>query len=49
MKNFIIVQDKAIADKLLLSGFQLVSLNNHTYTFVNAAPQHFNFTDKLIF
>ena len=61
MKNtkFIIVKDEAVANKLILSGFQMVSKTNDMYTFVNAIPQHFNFeeidikklvyTDRLVF
>lgn len=61
MKNakFIIVQDENIANKLISSGFQMISKTNDMYTFVNAIPQHFNFeeidikklvyTDKLVF
>lgn len=61
MKNtkFIIVQDENIANKLISSGFQMVSRTNDMYTFMNAIPQHFNFeeidikklvyTDKLVF
>ena len=47
MKNtkFIIVQDKNIANKLISSGFQMVSETNGMYTFMNAIPQHFNFED----
>lgn len=61
MKNtkFIIVQDEAVANKLVSSGFQMVSKTKDMYTFMNAIPQHFNFeeidikklvyTDKLVF
>lgn len=61
MKNtkFIIVRDENIADKLVSSGFQMISKNNGIYTFMNAIPQHFNFeeidikklvyTDRLVF
>ena len=61
MKNtkFIIVQDESIANKLISSGFQMVSRTNDMYTFMNAIPQHFNFeeidikklvyTDRLVF
>lgn len=44
-KKFIIVQDEATANKLLSSGFQLVSRLNDTYTFMNQVPQHFNFSE----
>lgn len=45
MKNqkFIIVQDESTANKLIASGFQVVSHVNGTYTFMNQLPQHFNF------
>lgn len=61
MKNskFIIVQDADTANKLERSGFQVVSKMNGIYTFMNTAPQHFNFeeidikklvyTDRLVF
>ena len=47
MKNtkFIIVKDETVANKLILSGFQMVSKTNDMYTFVNAIPQHFNFEE----
>ena len=44
-KKFIIVQDEATANKLIASGFQLVSKLNDTYTFMNQVPQHFNFDE----
>ena len=44
-KKFIIVQDESIANKLLSSGFQLVSKVNNTYTFMNQVPQHFSFDE----
>ena len=44
-QNFIIVQDEATANKLIASGFQMVSHVNATYTFVNQTPKHFNFDE----
>ena len=44
-KKFIIVQDEATANKLVASGFQIVSKVNNTYTFMNQVPQHFNFDE----
>ena len=44
-KKFIIVQDEATANKLVTSGFQIVSKINNTYTFMNQVPQHFNFDE----
>jgi hypothetical protein len=44
-KKFIIVQDAATANTLVASGFQLISQINGTYTFMNMAPQHFNFSE----
>ena len=44
-KKFIIVQDKTTANKLIASGFQLVSKLNDTYTFMNQVPQHFSFDE----
>lgn len=43
--NFIIVQDVDTANKLILSGFQIVSKTNDTYTFMNIIPQYFNFKE----
>ena len=43
--QFIIVQDKATADKLTAGGFQLMSNNNGTYTFINSTPCNFNFDE----
>ena len=47
MKNtkFIVVQDVDTVNKLLSSGFQMVSNANGTYTFINIIPQHFNFDE----
>ena len=44
-KKFIIVQDEATANKLVASGFQIVSKVNNTYTFMNQVPQHFSFDE----
>ena len=44
-KKFIIVQDETTAHKLIANGFHLVSNLNNTYTFMNQAPQHFNFDE----
>lgn len=44
-KKFIIVQDEATANKLLASGFQIVSHLNNTYTFMNQVPQNFSFSE----
>ena len=41
--KFIVVQDAKTANKLIFSGFQLVSQINNTYTFMNVVPKHFNF------
>ncbi len=43
-QKFIIVQDEATANELIVSGFQLISHINGTYTFINVVPQHFNFS-----
>lgn len=42
-EKFIMVQDEDTANKLIASGFNLVSNMNGTYTFMNMAPKHFNF------
>ena len=44
-KKFIIVQDETTANKLVASGFQIVSKINNTYTFMNQVPRHFNFDE----
>lgn len=44
-KKFIVVQDKAVANQLQNSGFQMVAATNGIYTFMNIIPQHFNFSD----
>ena len=44
-KKFIIVQDEDTANKLVASGFQIVSKVNNTYTFMNQVPQHFSFDE----
>lgn len=44
-KKFIIVQDETTANKLVASGFQIVSKINNTYTFMNQVPQHFSFDE----
>ena len=41
--KFIIVQDKDIANHLIVNGFNLVSNMNGTYTFMNIIPKHFSF------
>lgn len=41
--KFIIVQDKDTANKLIESGFDLVSSMSGTYTFMNIIPKHFSF------
>jgi hypothetical protein len=44
-KKFIIVQDESTVNKLIASGFQIVTQVNGTYTFMNIVPQHFNFAE----
>ena len=41
--KFIVVQDQSIANQLIVSGFNLVSNTNGTYTFMNVIPKHFSF------
>lgn len=43
--QFIVVQDENLANKLIVSGFTMVSKTNDMYTFMNAIPQHFNFEE----
>lgn len=42
-QNFIKTTDKETADKLMLSGFQLVSHVGNMYTFLNQPPKNFSF------
>ena len=44
-KKFIIIQDKATADKFIAYGFQLISDANGIYTFINSTPQNFSFDE----
>ena len=58
-KKFIMTQDKSTCDKLLASGFYLLSETGGTYTLVNKDNVNFNFaeidikklvyTDRLVF
>lgn len=43
MKNFIKTTDKETADRLITCGFKLVAHIGSIYTFLNEAPQNFNF------
>lgn len=43
--KFMIVQDKATADKLKNAGFQLVSDTNGLCVFINTPPRNFNFDE----
>lgn len=45
MKKFIITKDEDTANKLLTSGFQLVSKVLGMYTFLNIVPTNFNFVE----
>ena len=42
-QNFIITVDDAVADKLIKAGFQLISQNGESYTFLNSPPKSFKF------
>ena len=44
-QNFIKTTDKETADKLISAGFQLVSQDNDTYTFLNQLPKNFSFDE----
>ena len=44
-KNFIMTNDKETADKLIYEGFQLVSQDNGTYTFLNKLPKNYSLDD----
>ena len=43
-KKFIVVNDRASANKLIAAGFIVVSQIGDTYTFINN-QKNFNFTD----
>ena len=43
MKQFIKTTDKQTADKLMLSGFNLVSHVGGLYIYLNQPPKNFNF------
>ena len=45
-KKFIITQDQQTANKMIVSGFHLVSNVNGTYTFVNEPSKHFIFEES---
>ena len=44
-QNFITTTDKETADKLIYAGFQLVSTNGNSYTFLNQLPSNFTFDE----
>ena len=41
--KFIVVKDVDTANYLMVSGFQVVSCTNDTYTFLNVVPKCFKF------
>ena len=43
-KNFIVVQSESVANQLVAHGFNLLSENCGTYTFVNEQKENFNFS-----
>ena len=43
--NFIVTRDKKITERMLSSGFQIVSHIGDVYTFLNQPPKNFSFTD----
>jgi hypothetical protein len=43
MKQFIKTTDKSTADKLITSGFNLVSQVGNLYIFLNQTPKNFDF------
>lgn len=45
MKKFIVTTDFETANKLISAGFQLLSHNSGTYTFLNQLPKNFSFDD----
>lgn len=42
-QNFIMTVDQTTANKLITAGFQLVSQNGDSYTFLNIPPKNFTF------
>ena len=44
-KKFIIVNDKLIADKFIIRGFQLINNIGNNWTFVNSKPKNICFDD----
>lgn len=42
-KKFIVTKDEAMANKMLAHHFKLISTISGVYTFVNEAPEKFNF------
>lgn len=44
-QNFITTTDKETADKLISSGFQLVSQSGSAFTFLNQLPKNFSFEE----
>ena len=44
-QNFIKTADQDTAEKLLMSGFQLVSHDGNMYTFLNQPPTNFSFDE----
>lgn len=44
-KKFIMTQDKSVCDKLVASGFCLLSESSGTYTLANTGNVNFNFED----
>ena len=43
-KNFIVTQDKTVSNILIAHGFRLLSNVSGTYTFINQAPEKFDFS-----
>lgn len=43
-KNFIVTQDKSVSNVLIAHGFRLLSNVSGTYTFINQAPEKFDFS-----
>ena len=43
-KRFIVTQNESIANKLIAHGFNLLSNVCGTYTFINQAPEKFDFS-----
>ena len=47
-KNFIRTTDEKVKDELVLKGYQLVSSDGKSWTFLNDSSKHMNFDNKKV-